>query len=200
MKQNLEIEAKFLLSASSLANAPEPTLSEIAFLGRSNVGKSSLLNALCGRGRLAKTSATPGKTRLINFYEIKAQRGETQIRFRFVDLPGFGYAKTSKAEREAWEARLPEFLQSRRSIRLFLRLIDSRHTDLPQDRAMSDFARVVLNPDQADRAVYTKADKLNRRERDDILRRQPDALLISASSGEGLNELWDRIIESVVGT
>jgi GTP-binding protein len=199
MTQNLKIEAKFLLSASNLANAPQPSLSEIVFLGRSNAGKSSLLNALCGRKNLAKTSATPGKTRLINYYEIKARSDQTQIDLRFVDLPGFGYAKTSKTEREEWGAHLGDFLRSRRSIRLFLRLIDSRHTELPQDKVMSDFVRGVLQPDQTNLAVYTKADKLNRRERDALLRLKPDALLVSSTSGEGLDRLWDQIIKSIVG-
>lgn len=131
---------------------------------------------------------------MINYYEIAVKHKDEQIRLRFVDLPGFGYAKTSKTEREAWGRRLSAFLRNRRTIRLFLRLIDSRHIDLPQDSVMSDFVRDVLNPDQTDLAVYTKVDKLNRQERDALLRRKPEALLLSSVTGEGLDKLWDRII------
>ncbi|MDR2639743.1 MAG: ribosome biogenesis GTP-binding protein YihA/YsxC [Helicobacteraceae bacterium] len=199
MTQNLKIEAKFLLSASSLADAPQPSLSEVVFLGRSNVGKSSLLNALCDRKNLARISSEAGKTRMINYYEIKARRDQEQIALRFVDLPGFGYAKASKAERESWGENLSQFLRRRRSIRLFLRLIDSRHIDLPQDKVMSDFIRAATQPDQTSMAVYTKADKLNRRERDALLRLKPDALLLSSVSKEGLDKLWELIIEAIAG-
>ncbi|MDR2152485.1 MAG: ribosome biogenesis GTP-binding protein YihA/YsxC [Helicobacteraceae bacterium] len=199
MRPNFNVEAKFLTSATDEFGAPEPSASEIVFLGRSNVGKSSLLNALCQRKNLAKTSSAPGKTRMINYYEIAVKKDGARINLRFVDLPGFGYAKVSKTEREAWSGRLSAFLRKRRSIRLFLRLIDSRHADLPQDTLMSDFVRAALNPDQTDLAVYTKVDKLNRQERDALLRQKPDALLLSSATGEGLDKLWDRIIESIIG-
>ncbi|MDR1912017.1 MAG: ribosome biogenesis GTP-binding protein YihA/YsxC [Helicobacteraceae bacterium] len=198
MTQNLRIvQSRFIASASDISNAPDPSVSEIVFLGRSNVGKSSLLNALCARKNLAKISATPGKTRLINFYEIKAAFSATPIVFRFVDLPGFGYAKASKSERGSWEKNLTPFLQNRVSIRLFLRLIDSRLDDLPQDIITKEFVGAIIKADQKDCAVYTKADKLNRKEKDALLRKDQNALLISSKSGEGLDRLLHIIIDSI---
>lgn len=194
------LEARFALSSPGIGNAPPENVGEIVFLGRSNVGKSSLLNALTGCKGLAKTSSTPGKTRLINFFDV-VLAGETErLNVRLVDLPGFGYAKVSKTEQAEWQRGLAEFLRVRRSIRVFVRLIDSRHPDLPQDRLMLDFVRSVIRPDQADLAVFTKADKLNRKESDALLRRYPGAVLVSSADGNGIAQLWSRLTQLVFPT
>ncbi|NWF66248.1 MAG: YihA family ribosome biogenesis GTP-binding protein, partial [Campylobacterales bacterium] len=134
------VDAKFLTSSTSKENALAPDISEIVFLGRSNVGKSSLINSLTNRKNLAKSSNTPGKTRLINFFEVvykvvEQEPSEESLKYilRFVDLPGFGYAKVSKEEQKKWERHLTDFLESRFNIRIYLHLIDSRHPNLEID-------------------------------------------------------------------
>ncbi|MCI6217393.1 MAG: ribosome biogenesis GTP-binding protein YihA/YsxC [Helicobacter sp.] len=151
----------FLTSAQNINQAPSPIYSEIAFLGRSNVGKSSLLNLLLGTN-LAKSSNTPGKTQLINFFRVEWQKNdEERFPLVLVDLPGFGYAKVSKDLQSQWQKNLGEFLEKRTNIKLFLHLRDSRHTALPLDEKVLGFLQHLKNPDQEILTLYTKADKLN---------------------------------------
>jgi GTP-binding protein len=200
MPQTVNIKnAAFLTSATAIDNAPEANRSEIVFLGRSNVGKSTLLNALMQK-KLAKTSSTPGKTRLINFFDMDITRDEENLVLRFVDLPGFGYAKVSKTEQENWQKNLSEFLRKRVSIRLFIHLIDSRHTDLTQDSDSQLFIKSFMRPDQSLLSVFTKADKLNRKEKDKIKRDFGDCILVSAANGDQIAALFDHILERVFGT
>ena len=103
------VDAQFLTSAQSINDSPDPNVAEVAFLGRSNVGKSSLLNTLTNRKGLAKSSSTPGKTQLINYFDIKFKTGKEDLPYlyaRFVDLPGFGYAKVSKSLKKDWNRNL----------------------------------------------------------------------------------------------
>lgn len=146
--------AEFITSAPSLNQAPDWALPEIAMVGRSNVGKSRFINALAGRKNLAKTSNTPGKTRLINFYNING-------RFALVDLPGYGYAKVSKMMQAQWQKHLQNFLEKRRNLMLVIQLIDARHGPQDSDEQMLSWLEhqdipVVL--------VLTKADKISRNE------------------------------------
>src|SRR6266508_1627332 len=127
------IEAKYLTSSPSFDKCPAPDKPEFAFIGRSNVGKSSLINMLCNNSRLAKTSATPGKTQLINHFEItssptllhKVEKGV--VRWYLVDLPGYGYAKTSQRSRRRWEQMIEGYIRKRENLRNLFVLIDSRH-------------------------------------------------------------------------
>ena len=112
--------AKFIKSTAELKELPPENYPEYAFVGRSNVGKSSLINSLCGRKNLARTSSTPGKTQLINHFLIDEK-------WYIVDLPGYGYAKVSKAERSDWEHLIKDYLRGRTSLRCCFLLIDSRH-------------------------------------------------------------------------
>lgn len=155
--------AHFLTSAQHIAQAPSPQSSEIVFLGRSNVGKSSLLNLLLGK-KLAKSSATPGKTQLINFFGVEFVCDEEVIPLVFVDLPGFGYAKVSKETKTKWEQYLLEFLQKRESIKLFIHLRDARHPHLPQDDAVLALLNGLKRRDQEILTIFTKADKLTQSE------------------------------------
>ncbi|WP_066386527.1 ribosome biogenesis GTP-binding protein YihA/YsxC [Helicobacter himalayensis] len=165
--QVLSINPHFLLSAQNITQAPSPLHSEIAFLGRSNVGKSSFLNLLLG-ANLAKSSSTPGKTQFINFFstrwEIRESPTNTQAtqELVFIDLPGFGYAKVSKSLQEKWQRDLVEFLQRRNSIKLFVFLRDSRHVDLAKDDAVLEFLQGIKRGDQEILNIFTKADKLNK--------------------------------------
>jgi GTP-binding protein len=147
--------ASFHISASALSGLPEESSSEIVFAGRSNVGKSTLLNSLTGVKGLAKTSSTPGKTRLINYFRINHQ-------FYFVDLPGYGYAAVGQAEKAAWGHLLASFIEGRRAISLIVLLLDSRHPALQSDRAMIDFLEFHERPYGI---VLTKYDKLTQKEK-----------------------------------
>jgi GTP-binding protein len=143
---------EFLLSAPQLKFLPEPTAPEIAFCGRSNVGKSSLLNALTGRKALARTSVTPGRTQELNFFEV----GEPTL-FRLVDMPGYGFAKAPPKVVEAWKRLVRDYLRGRPVLKRALVLVDARHGLKDVDRemmALLDEAAVTY------RVVLTKADKL----------------------------------------
>lgn len=190
--------ARFIKSAENLNSTPPSTVSEVVFLGRSNVGKSSLLNALTKRKGLAKTSSTPGKTRLINFFALDLiDENDESIKLVLVDLPGFGYAKVSKEEQDRWQKSLTEYLQKRLAIRLFVQLIDSRHPDLPQDRQMSEFIGGVMREDQQWLKIFTKVDKLNRKERESLKRKYPESVAVSSQSGEQIDELLKTIVKMV---
>lgn len=155
--------ARFLTSAQHIAQAPSPQSSEIVFLGRSNVGKSSLLNILLGK-KLAKSSATPGKTQLINFFGVEFVNDDEILPLVFVDLPGFGYAKVSKEIKAKWEKNLLEFLQKRSAIKLFIHLRDARHPNLAQDDEVLQFLTNLKRGDQKIVTIFTKADKLTQSE------------------------------------
>ncbi len=147
------IEAELLKTAVKPEQYPDTLVPEIAFVGRSNVGKSSLINCLTNRTKLARTSSTPGKTATINFYSIDNDR------YRLVDLPGYGYAKVSKAEQEKWANMINGYLSDRYNLIQVIQLVDARHAPSQQDIMMSEwirhynFSRIV---------VATKLDKLKK--------------------------------------
>lgn len=147
-------KAVFETAAALPEQLKESTLPEIAFSGHSNVGKSSLINCLLGRKALARTSATPGKTATINFYRVDD--------YRFVDLPGYGYAKVSNAEKKRWASLISGYFADDRDLRLVVQLIDSRHAMTKDDRQMIDF---LVESGFPFVVVLTKIDKLNKSER-----------------------------------
>jgi GTP-binding protein len=120
-------EAKYLISSPSVESCPKPDRPEIAFIGRSNVGKSSLINMLSNNSRLAKTSATPGKTQLINHFEVLSDSTKAKhLSWYLVDLPGYGFAKVSQRDRRRWEQMIEGYLRKRSNLRMVFLLIDSR--------------------------------------------------------------------------
>ena len=147
--------AEFILSASSPWQFPPPTLPEIAFAGRSNVGKSTLINSLLNRKKLVKTSSTPGKTQLINFFKINDK-------FHFVDLPGYGFAKVPETVRQQWQRLIEAYLQERESLRNVVLIIDSRHGPTSQDRQLKEWL------DYYDRPVLIVASKIDKLKRGQI--------------------------------
>ncbi len=191
--------AKFISSLDKFDKNFAPHFSEVAFLGRSNVGKSSLINSLCKQKKLAKSSATPGKTQLINFFEVLCKKDEDKFSIHFIDLPGFGYAKVSKNLKEIWNKNLDEFLKLRSSIKLFVHLIDSRHTNLDIDLNLDEYLKSFLKPDQRILKVFTKCDKLNQSEKAKLKNNFKDAILISNLNKMGLDDLEHEIIKQTLG-
>ena len=185
--------AEFVTSVGQGANYPAPLACEIALVGRSNVGKSSLINCLCNNRKLAKTSQTPGKTRLINYYRLN----ETLY---FVDLPGYGYASVGKEEKRAWGELIESYLTGGRPRLLFI-LLDIRRTPSEDDRQMLKWALYHGVPYTI---VCTKADKVSRaqRARDaaaaaKALGAPPYAIPFSVETRDGRDELLTRIAEIV---
>ena len=183
---------EFIKSAREPSQYPKDSLPEVAFAGRSNVGKSSLINTLVNRKRLARTSTTPGRTQLINFFTVNN-------RISFVDLPGYGYAKISKKERERWAPIIEDYLVGRPNLRGCLHLIDNRHEPTEDDKLMSNWLRAHTI---ATITVATKSDKLSRGamlKQLAVIRKglglfEADLLLpFSAQTGNGRDELWQAI-------
>lgn len=286
--------AKFIISATNFSQSPHFALSEVAFLGRSNVGKSSLINALTRQKNLAKSSATPGKTRLINFFEVSfklnlkeqnlsenalenlganskqslnsqgnksqnlnlGENSSQNAKFQsenskenlnshensntnlnacensnfiltscknsnanarknlnsstnsshsdkftliFVDLPGFGYAKVSHAQRAEWDKNLDEFLKKRQAIRLFVHLRDARHENLALDESINEYLQSLKSPSQSILQVFTKADKLNQSQKTRLCKTYPNALLVSSAKNTGLAQLESALITHTLG-
>ncbi len=198
------IEASFLQSAQSLQDSPSPDFAEVAFLGRSNVGKSSLLNSLTKRKNLAKSSSTPGKTQLINYFDIKfkndnydeTNEDSIEPRYynaRFVDLPGFGYAKVSKSLKKDWHRNLTEFLEKRPSLQIFVHLIDARHIDLDIDKSVDEFLNHIKRGDQIIINAFTKIDKLKQNDLGKLKRLNPDGIFVSNLKNKGMDQLEKRI-------
>lgn len=193
------INANFMFSLPKFDPNQEVKNLEIAFLGRSNVGKSSLINTLCKQRNLAKSSSTPGKTQLINFFNVYCKNHDEKFNITFIDLPGFGYAKVSKSLKDIWNKNLDEFLKLRSSIKLFIHLIDSRHTNLEIDLSVDDYLKSFLRPDQEVLKIFTKSDKLNQSEKNKIKNQFKDSILISNLKKDGIEKLEDKIIKKALG-
>jgi len=193
------VEAEFIKSAQSIADSLPEDMSEVVFLGRSNVGKSSTLNSLTNRKNLAKSSATPGKTQLINFFETLYMYNDAKYPVRFVDLPGFGYAKVSKTLKEVWQKNLVEFIQNRVSIRLFIHLRDARHPYAKIDDDVTTYISDFIRPDQRYLTVFTKIDKLNQKERNKLKRDFPGSITVSNLKKNGLDRVHYEILKTIFG-
>ncbi len=193
------VEAQFVKSAQSIADALPEDMSEVVFLGRSNVGKSSTLNTLAQRKSLAKSSATPGKTQLINFFETRYFYNEQSYPVRFVDLPGFGYAKVSKSLKEVWQKNLVEFIQHRVSIRLFIHLRDARHPHAKIDDDVTEYITEFIRPDQKYLTVFTKIDKLNQKEKAKLKKDFPESIALSNLKKNGHDSVHEKILHTIFG-
>jgi len=192
------VDSKFITSAPNIAEAPPSDLNnEVVFMARSNVGKSSLLNALTNHKGLAKVSSTPGKTRLINYFDVTMlERESGQKCFaKFVDLPGFGYAKVAKSIKSDWEKNLTDYISGRSQIKLFIHLIDCRHPHLEIDTSVSEFLLDTIDEQQVILQVFTKIDKLNQKEQNALRREFPNAISVSSSKKRGLHKLNQVIYE-----
>jgi len=193
-------EAVFVKSAEKMEQTLPEDTSEVAFIGRSNVGKSSIINALTNRKGLAKSSSTPGKTRLINFFDVIFKKDKDDFTARFVDLPGFGYARVSKSMKHEWQRTLNRFIKERASIKVFIHLVDSRHPNLDIDKEVSAYLHEICREDQKILVIFTKADKLKQKDVSALKKIYPDCLTVSSSKGKGIQKAIDIIFDSLFGT
>jgi GTP-binding protein len=188
-------KAEIAAVAVAPSGYPENAYPEVALAGRSNVGKSSLINRLVNRRGLARTSSTPGKTRTINFYNVNDE-------IHIVDLPGYGYAKVSKGEKEKWGGIIETYLNNREVLKLMIQLIDIRHEPSANDKLMYDWIKGTNLPAVV---VATKSDKISRNSQFKNIsivkkalnvRPEDKFVLFSSETGQGKEELWD-IIEKI---
>jgi GTP-binding protein len=192
------VDAKFVAGATDLQQLPPPTLLEVAFAGRSNVGKSSLLNTLMQRKGLARTSNTPGCTRQLNVFDVRCADG---LAVRFVDLPGYGWARRSKVERTQWQEMIEGYLTGRSGLRGVVMLVDVRRGVEQEERQLVEFLglpRRVSGPAPALILVATKVDKLTVSARKPALDQVAKGagtrpVAFSAVQNVGGEDLWKRI-------
>ena len=193
MKVNTH-NADILLSATNKSHYPQDDIPEVALAGRSNVGKSSFINTMLNRKNLARTSGKPGKTQLLNFFNI-------DDKLRFVDVPGYGYARVSKKEREKWGKMIEEYLTTRENLRAVVSLVDLRHEPSADDVQMYEFLKYYEIPVIL---VATKADKIPRgkwNKHESMIKKKLDFdktdifIIFSSVNKTGVEEAWDAIFD-----
>ena len=193
MKVNTH-NADILLSATNKSHYPQDDIPEVALAGRSNVGKSSFINTMLNRKNLARTSGKPGKTQLLNFFNI-------DDKLRFVDVPGYGYARVSKKEREKWGKMIEEYLTSRENLRAVVSLVDLRHEPSADDVQMYEFLKYYEIPVIL---VATKADKIPRgkwNKHESMIKKKLDFdktdtfIIFSSVNKTGVEEAWNAIFD-----
>lgn len=188
--------ADLLLSATNKSHYPQDDIPEIAMAGRSNVGKSSFINGILNRKNLARTSSKPGKTQLLNFFNIDDQ-------LRFVDVPGYGYAKVSKKEREKWGKMIEEYLTSRENLRAVVSLVDFRHAPSQDDVQMYDFLKyyeipVILVATKVDKIPKSRWNKHEKMIKDKLdFDSSDDFVLFSSETKYGIDQAWDAILAKI---
>lgn len=196
------LSAEFLKTATLAGQWPAEPVPEFAFVGRSNVGKSSMLNALTRRAGLARVSSTPGRTQALQFFRVELQPSPAArpLAIRFCDLPGYGWAKVSKGERDRWATMIESYLRDRRGLGAVIVIVDARHEAQPADREALSYLRELGR-----RAIVaaTKIDKLPKARRAGAVRALErdlglatgDAVPFSAVEGTGTDALWARLRE-----
>ncbi|NLN74840.1 MAG: YihA family ribosome biogenesis GTP-binding protein [Armatimonadetes bacterium] len=195
----MHIKAEFVTSVARLDQLPDEPLPEIALAGRSNVGKSSLINRLLGNSKLARTSNTPGRTQTLNYYRVSPP----DIRaFFLVDMPGYGYAAVNRAKRSDWGNLIEGYASSRPTLRGIIQLIDLRHPPQPLDHSMSQWLRdrrfnSLVVGTKADKVARTKVPELMLKIAENLNIDSRDTMAFSAQSGLGRDMLWQWIVDMV---
>lgn len=194
------VEARFVTTAVAPEGYPAGGTPEIAFVGRSNVGKSSMINALSGRKKLVRVSNTPGRTRTLNFFDVDLMRGDERRTVRFADLPGYGFAKVQKAQRATWEKMITTYLEQRPQLRGVVSIIDAEVGPTPDDMRTLGYLQKTERPTLV---VATKLDRLAKARRRPKLRAVAEALRVdpawvlgfSATEKLGLSEVFEAVWE-----
>lgn len=195
----IRVNAEFLTSVARLDQLPEEPLPEIALVGRSNVGKSSLINRLVGQSKLARTSNTPGRTQTLNYYRISSPDHNP---FFMVDMPGYGFAAVNLAKRSDWGNLIESYAKTRSTLRGIIQLIDLRHPPQPLDHSMSDWLKqnnfnYLVVGTKADKVAKTKVPGLMLQIAEKLNVDSRDTMAFSSESGLGREELWRWIVELV---
>lgn len=198
------LDARFLTTAVGESSYPQETLPEIAFVGRSNVGKSSMINALLGRRKLVRVSNRPGRTRALNFFEVEVETGGRRTGIRFVDLPGYGFARVSKEEQAGWEDLITGYLSRRRKLKLVVAIVDGEVGPTPDDVRTLEF---LEGHERRTLVVATKLDRMPKARRKPALSRiaaqlalAPDQVIgFSALEPIGHDETWSVLLSEFEG-
>lgn len=195
------LQAEFVTSAAGPEGWPRDPFGEVAFVGRSNVGKSSMLNRLGDRRALARVSSTPGRTRLLNFFHLEVAGGRGKVSLRFCDLPGYGFAKVSKSERAQWAKMIEGYLKAREQLRAVVVIVDARVGPTEDDRQMLHWLEAYGRPAIV---AATKIDKLAKAKRIPRVRQLERELGLpggvvgfSAEDGTGKDAVWSAILDRV---
>ena len=196
------LDARFLTTSVSPDSYPEASVSEIAFVGRSNVGKSSMINALAGRRKLVRVSKTPGRTRTINFFDLDLEWDGKRQCVRIADLPGYGFARVAKAERARWNQMITTYLEQRPNLSVVVSIVDAEVGPTANDQQMLDYLS-ALSPRVL--VVATKSDRISKARRDvkwkqiaKALGLTPDrVVLFSAVEGIGVQEVWETLLSAI---
>lgn len=196
------LDARFVVTAVAPEQYPAAAVAEVAFVGRSNVGKSSMINALLARRKLVRVSKTPGRTRTINFFEVDLQRDQTRLRVRLADLPGYGFARVSKAEHKSWEPMITTYLARRVPLRAVVSIIDAEVGPMPADLETLDY---LTGAGKSVLVVATKVDRLPKARRKlrfaEIARQlelpEDRIILFSSVDKTGLQEVWETLLNSL---
>jgi GTP-binding protein len=185
-------DARFVATAVREDGLPPPAFAEVAFGGKSNVGKSSLVNLLVQRRKLVRTSSTPGATRGLSLFRVELARGEERATIDLVDLPGYGFAQRSKAERKSWGPMIEGFLERRAGLRAVVVIVDVRRGIGEEDAQLLEY---LAHLGKTAIVVATKVDKLSASERSKALAALPKGTIAaSAETGEGRERIWARIL------
>jgi GTP-binding protein len=198
------IDAQFVITAVELKGLPTGHAAEVAFVGRSNVGKSSMINTLTGRKKLVRVSNTPGRTRTLNFFDVELERDGVRHKVRLADLPGYGFAKASKTERSQWEKMITSYLENRHRLEIVVSIIDAEVGPTPDDLLTLDYlqqkGRRIL-------VVATKIDRLPKARRKPRLQAlaqelslpREAVLAFSSTDKLGVDEVWDALLGVIGG-
>lgn len=194
------LEARFLITAVGPEGYPPPDRREVAFAGRSNVGKSSMINALTGRRKLVRVSNTPGRTRTLNFFDVELSRGGKRLDLRLADLPGYGFAKASKQDRASWRKMISTYLEQRAPLAAVVAIVDAEVGPSSEDLQTIDY---LLEKAPRILVVATKIDRLPKAKRKPRLlelARQlevPETLPFSSTERAGVEEVWESLLSAL---
>ncbi|PTL78302.1 ribosome biogenesis GTP-binding protein YihA/YsxC [Vitiosangium sp. GDMCC 1.1324] len=196
------LDARFITTAVEPKGYPTSLAPEVAFVGRSNVGKSSMINALTGRKKLVRVSNTPGRTRTLNFFDVDVEREGKRHTVRFADLPGYGFAKVSKTERSEWQTMITTYLEKRRDLKVVVSIVDAEVGPTSDDFQTLDYLQEAKRPILV---VATKIDRLPKARRKPRLTELAEQLSLpreavlafSATDKLGVDEVWNALLNTV---